>query len=214
MPHSCRQNRLPDSKKGGISPLIIQKRSLLLELRSLALTVIRVKALGADLLSVSGHKVHAPKGVGALFVKKGVRLVPRQYGGEQEKKLRPGTEALPSIAALGAACAEFDTAGNMKRIGELNAYARQELLKIDGVVVVVADSGCNCEYLWVENYVFGVEVEPLCQQLISATANFDAAFKCVCLTLFVECHHNSCRTKFLNCAGVVEEFFFALFKRN
>lgn len=47
MLHCCRQNRLPDSKKGGISPLIIQKRSLLLELRSLALTVIRVKALGA-----------------------------------------------------------------------------------------------------------------------------------------------------------------------
>lgn len=46
MPHSCRQNRLPDSKKRGISPLIIQKRSLLLELRSLPLTVIRVKALG------------------------------------------------------------------------------------------------------------------------------------------------------------------------
>ena len=101
---------------------------------------LRVKALGADLLSVSGHKVHAPKGVGALFVKKGVRLVPRQYGGEQEKKLRPGTEALPSIAALGAACAEFDTAGNMKRIGELNAYARQELLKIDGVVVNSPDN--------------------------------------------------------------------------
>lgn len=94
---------------------------------------IKAKALGADLISVSGHKVHAPKGVGALYIKKGVRLVARQYGGEQEKKLRPGTENLPAIAALGAACDEFDIEGNYEKALDLNAYAKEKLLSIDGV---------------------------------------------------------------------------------
>ena len=87
---------------------------------------VKVKTLGADLLSVSAHKVHAPKGCGALFVRKGVRLVPRQYGGEQEKPLRGGTEALPSIAAFGVACEEFDLGGNLKTVGALNAYAKEK----------------------------------------------------------------------------------------
>ncbi len=94
---------------------------------------IKAKALNADLISVSGHKVHAPKGVGALYIKKGVRLVARQYGGEQEKKLRPGTENLPAIAALGAACDEFDIEGNYEKALDLNAYAKEKLLSIDGV---------------------------------------------------------------------------------
>ena len=96
---------------------------------------IKARRLGADSISVSGHKVHAPKGVGALYVKKGVRLVPRQYGGEQEKKLRPGTEALPLIAAFGEACREFDIKGNYERVQALNDYARKSLLSIDGVVI-------------------------------------------------------------------------------
>lgn len=93
------------------------------------------KKLGADLLSVSAHKVHAPKGCGALYIKRRVRVIPRQFGGEQEKKIRPGTEALPLIAAFGAACAEFDVEGNGERVAELNGYARQRLLEIGGVVI-------------------------------------------------------------------------------
>ena len=93
------------------------------------------KKLGADLLSVSAHKVHAPKGCGALCIKRRVRIIPRQFGGEQEKKIRPGTEALPLIAAFGAACEEFDVEGNGERVAELNGYARQRLLEIGGVVI-------------------------------------------------------------------------------
>lgn len=93
------------------------------------------KKLKADLVSVSAHKVHAPKGCGALYVKKGVRLVPLHYGGEQEKKLRPGTEALPLIAAFAVACDEFDIDGNYKRAEELNRYARSLLSELDGVTV-------------------------------------------------------------------------------
>ena len=61
--------------------------------------------MGVDLLTVSGHKLHAPKRVGALYVRKGVRLLPRQIGGGQEDGLRSGTEAAPAIAAFGAAAA-------------------------------------------------------------------------------------------------------------
>lgn len=60
-------------------------------------------ALGADLVSVSGHKIHGPKGAGALFVTRGARILPVLAGGGQERGLRPGTEPVPAIAGLGAA---------------------------------------------------------------------------------------------------------------
>ncbi|MCL2494098.1 MAG: cysteine desulfurase [Oscillospiraceae bacterium] len=59
--------------------------------------------LGVDLLTVSSHKIHGPKGAGALFVRRGVRISPILYGGSQEQKLRPGTEAVPAIAGFAAA---------------------------------------------------------------------------------------------------------------
>ena len=96
---------------------------------------IKAKALGADLISVSGHKVHAPKGVGALYIKKGVRLVSRQYGGEQEKRIRPGTENLPAITAFGVACDMFDIENNYKTVSALNNYAKKKLLQIEGVTL-------------------------------------------------------------------------------
>lgn len=58
---------------------------------------------GVDLCAVSAHKIHGPKGVGALFVRKGVHLLPRSFGGGQERGLRPGTESLPLIGAFGEA---------------------------------------------------------------------------------------------------------------
>ena len=61
------------------------------------------KSLGADLISVSGHKIHAPKGVGALYIRKGLRLKPFLLGGAQEDGRRAGTEAMPQIAAFGEA---------------------------------------------------------------------------------------------------------------
>ena len=62
------------------------------------------KSLGADLISVSGHKIHAPKGVGALYLRRGLRLKPFLVGGGQEEGRRAGTEAVPQIAAFGEAC--------------------------------------------------------------------------------------------------------------
>lgn len=69
---------------------------------------IKVKRLGVDLLTVSGHKIYAPKGVGALYLKKGVQLAPRAMGGSQERGMRVGTEAAPAIVAMGKASQLFD----------------------------------------------------------------------------------------------------------
>ena len=62
-----------------------------------------VKRLGADLLTLSGHKLHAPKGVGALYIKRDIRILPRTLGGGQERGLRSGTESVPLACALGEA---------------------------------------------------------------------------------------------------------------
>ncbi|MDR2753541.1 MAG: cysteine desulfurase [Oscillospiraceae bacterium] len=59
--------------------------------------------MGVDLLTVSSHKIHGPKGAGALYIRKGVKLQPILFGGSQEGKLRPGTEAMPAIAGFAAA---------------------------------------------------------------------------------------------------------------
>ena len=62
------------------------------------------KTLGVDMISVSGHKIHAPKGIGALYVRKDLRLKPMIVGGSQEDSRRAGTEATAQIAAFAAAC--------------------------------------------------------------------------------------------------------------
>lgn len=64
---------------------------------------IDVKALNVDMLSLSGHKFHAPKGVGALYLKKGVKINQLMHGGAQERKQRPGTENIASIVGMGVA---------------------------------------------------------------------------------------------------------------
>ena len=82
-------------------------------------------AMGVDLMTVSSHKIHGPKGVGALYVKKGVRLSPIVFGGSQEEKLRPGTQPMPAIAGFGAAAAALpNLAAELKEVTEL-LYAGQ-----------------------------------------------------------------------------------------
>ena len=77
---------------------------------------IDVKAMNIDLLTMSGHKFHAPKGIGALYVRKGVRIRSLQQGGGQERHMRPGTENVPGIVGLGMA-AEKALAEMPEKIG-------------------------------------------------------------------------------------------------
>lgn len=91
---------------------------------------IDVKELGIDMLSVSGHKLYAPKGVGALYIRTGVKIDNLIHGGAQERKKRPGTENVASIAAFGKACEIADE--NLESHIEKLTKLRNRL--IDGVM--------------------------------------------------------------------------------
>lgn len=92
---------------------------------------------GVDMISISGHKIHAPKGVGALWIKKGVRIPPYITGGGQEGGLRSGTEAVPAICAFGLAAEKAMKAfeEDKTHIEALNTYLRDKIKDIDGVLV-------------------------------------------------------------------------------
>lgn len=96
---------------------------------------IDVKAMNIDMLSLSAHKFYGPKGVGALYVRKGLRIPPFIYGGAQERKRRAGTENVPGIVGLGAAIelATADIPGKAARITALrDALAGGIMARIEG----------------------------------------------------------------------------------
>ncbi|NMA79280.1 MAG: cysteine desulfurase [Clostridiales bacterium] len=97
----------------------------------------RASALNADLISISAHKIHGVKGVGALYIKKGVRILPMIHGGGQESGLRPGTESVPLIAAFGEAVRigseKIDE--NYDHVSKLSSYAKAELQKLDDISI-------------------------------------------------------------------------------
>ncbi len=99
----------------------------------------RVDELGVDLLSLSGHKIYAPKGVGALYVRKGTRIDPLIIGGAQEKRRRSGTENILGIVALGEATvlAEKEREGLVKRWGALRKRLK------DGLAASIPDVSFN-----------------------------------------------------------------------
>jgi cysteine desulfurase len=82
---------------------------------------VRVNELEVDLLSLAGHKLYAPKGVGALFVRHGTPLIPFTRGGGHERGLRPGTENVAAIVGLGVACrrAKDDVGTEAERVRQL-----------------------------------------------------------------------------------------------
>ena len=90
-----------------------------------------------DSFALSGHKMHCPKGVGALYLRKNYRIGPVFGGGGQERGLRPGTENVPYIVTLGAAAEKYGKtiAPRLAAAGELNALLRAELARRPGVTV-------------------------------------------------------------------------------
>ncbi len=103
---------------------------------------IDVKKFGIDLLSASGHKLHAPKGVGFLYKSEKTHINPLLLGGGQEKGLRSGTESVPLISAFGAAVSvlpkEEDALQKMK---ELKNYALEKLTALKGVLINSPEDG-------------------------------------------------------------------------
>lgn len=98
---------------------------------------IHPKKLNVDLLSVSGHKFHGPKGSGFLYIKDKTKIKPILFGGGQQKGMRSGTENVPAIAGLGVACEEiyrnFDE--NLARLYEVKQTFLRGLEKLEGVHV-------------------------------------------------------------------------------
>jgi len=98
---------------------------------------VRVRELGVDLLSLSGHKIYGPKGTGALYVRRGVNVRPIFRGGGQERARRPGTENLPGLVGLGRAAqlAETHLAGEPNRVAVLRDRLTEDVLaRIPGSV--------------------------------------------------------------------------------
>ncbi len=97
-----------------------------------------VEEIGCDLLSISGHKLHAPQGVGALYVRKGTPLEAMQHGGRHERSRRAGTENVPGIVGLGKA-AELAMAGfergDDQKMAELRDRLERELTALEGARV-------------------------------------------------------------------------------
>ncbi len=131
--------------------------------------------LGADLLTVTAHKIHGPKGSGALFVKKGTYIVPRTYGGEQEKRLRPGTESSPLIAGFGAAVEALPNLNAQKeKIEKINQYAKEQLLSIGATI----NSGENASPYIINTTIEGIRSQTLIQFLSSKGISVSSGSAC------------------------------------
>ena len=148
---------------------------------------IDVKAWGVDMLSLSAHKFYGPKGVGALYIKSGVRIEKLIGGGEQERGLRGGTSNVAAIVGLSAAYqkARTDMEKNEKQLAELSVYFMQQLrektAKIDGFAGLVLNgegeeklpSVCNVRFVGVENtaLLFNLDLQGVCVAAGSACAS-------------------------------------------
>ncbi len=128
-----------------ISKIIKQKNSPAIfhcdAVQAFGKTDIKVSKLKVDLLTISAHKIHGPKGVGALYVRKGIRILPRSFGGKQERKIRTGTEALPLIGAFKVSIDELNITESYDKVKGLNSYLREKLSQIDSVVINSPEDG-------------------------------------------------------------------------
>lgn len=124
------------------------------------------KKLKVDMLSVSGHKIHGPKGIGFLYIDEKVKIFPYIYGGGQQKGMRSGTDAVPQAAGLGVAAEKIyrSLEENVNHMRQLRDYFTEELQKIDQVVVHGADGEESAPHIVSAAFV-GVRSEVLLHTL-------------------------------------------------
>ena len=130
---------------------------------------VNVKELGVDLLSLSAHKFYGPKGIGALYIKKGTKITPIQTGGHHEKKRRAGTENVPGIVGLGKAAdmAKLEMAGEAKRLSALRDKLQRGIekaikeVRLNGHPTQRLPNTCNIsfEYLEGESIILNLDME-------------------------------------------------------
>ena len=142
-----------------------------------------VQTLGADMLALSAHKVYGPKGVGALYVRRGLELRPFLLGGEQERGLRAGTLNVPAIIGFGRAAelAQERLAADPLEIARLRDGLETQLLKIDGVNLNAPGAPRSPKHLNVR--VAGVDGEDLLMGLDAAGVYASAGSACAAGTL-------------------------------
>jgi cysteine desulfurase len=126
-------------------------------IQSLGKIGVDVDELGVDMLSLSGHKIHGPKGVGALFVRKGTRVKAIEYGGGQERGLRSGTENVSGIVGMGQACEAAvrdlkENAAHMARLRDrlLDGLAKEEYVTLNGSRTRRSPNNVNVSFHYVE----------------------------------------------------------------
>lgn len=146
---------------------------------------IDVKKMNIDLLSMSGHKFYGPKGIGALYVKKGIEFERIQDGGHQERNKRAGTENVAEIVGLGKAieilCKEFDDYNN--KLNMLRQYYIKKVqenikdIKINGDLVNRLPGNCNISFKGIEGeaLLLALDAEGICASTGSACTSGSSA---------------------------------------
>ncbi len=121
---------------------------------------VRVNDLQADLLSVSAHKIHGPKGCGALFIRRGVRVIPQLTGGKQEKSLRPGTESVPLIAGFAEAVRYMQptVTERYNKADQLRAHFLKRVGDMEGITVLSSPLGTP--------YIFSISVKGIRSEIM------------------------------------------------
>ncbi len=164
---------LVNNELGSINPVQLIRKAVMMKkspalihcdaVQGFGKMTIKAEKLGVDLMSISSHKIHGPKGAGALYIRKGVNIVSPVYGGGQEKGIRSGTEAMPSICGFAAAAEELgDIEKNLKKTKTLRDNFVARLEKIQGVEI---NSG-NENLPYIVNFsVMGIPSQPMINYL-------------------------------------------------
>lgn len=137
---------------------------------------LKPKKLGIDIMTASSHKIHGVKGAGILYVRKGARIIPLHYGGEQEKKIRPGTEPLPAICGMAAAVKALpDIKTETTIMRELWDYCKERLSEIENVSI---NSDGDCLPYIINFSVRGIRSETMLHFLASKNIYVSSGSAC------------------------------------